>query len=76
MCAAEQRAAVKAAAATAIAALHAHRTQHNEHTCQLLQLVGQDDLPAPDRLSCGWRCGEWWGCGGCGACGLGSDGML
>jgi hypothetical protein len=35
MCAAEQRAAVKAAAATAIAALHAHRTQHNEHTCQL-----------------------------------------
>jgi hypothetical protein len=41
---AQQREAVKAAAATARAALHAHRIQHNEHTCQLLQLVGQDDL--------------------------------
>ena len=41
---ARQRATVKAAAATAIAALHPLRTQHNEQTCQLLQLVGQDDL--------------------------------
>eukprot|EP01046_Picozoa_sp_COSAG06_P028305 COSAG06_NODE_2542_length_6702_cov_6.759049_1_plen_280_part_10 len=35
---------MKAAAATARAALHPHRVQHNEQTCQLLQLVGQDDL--------------------------------
>ena len=41
---AQQRATVEAAAATARAALHPHRVQHNEQTCQLLQLVGQDDL--------------------------------
>jgi hypothetical protein len=37
-------ATVKAAAAAARASLHAFRVQHNERTCQLLQLVGQDDL--------------------------------
>jgi hypothetical protein len=41
---AQQRATAKAAAATARAALHAHRVRHNEQTCQLLQLVGQEDL--------------------------------
>eukprot|EP01046_Picozoa_sp_COSAG06_P032801 COSAG06_NODE_3303_length_5532_cov_4.124425_2_plen_538_part_00 len=41
---AQQRATVKAAAATAIAALHPHRVRHNEQTCQLLQLVAHDDL--------------------------------
>eukprot|EP01046_Picozoa_sp_COSAG06_P015827 COSAG06_NODE_1027_length_11028_cov_3.385031_7_plen_561_part_00 len=41
---AKQRAAVKAAAATARAALHAHRIRHNEQSCALLQLVGQEDL--------------------------------
>jgi N-acetylneuraminic acid mutarotase len=41
---ARQRATVKAAAAAARAVLHQHRVRHNEQTCQLLQLVGQDDL--------------------------------
>jgi hypothetical protein len=40
----EQRATVKAAAAAARAALHAHRVQLNEQSCALLQLVGQADL--------------------------------
>eukprot|EP01046_Picozoa_sp_COSAG06_P054395 COSAG06_NODE_9677_length_1846_cov_1.724671_1_plen_482_part_10 len=39
-----EEAAVKVAAATARAALHPHRIRHNEQTCQLLQLVGQEDL--------------------------------
>jgi hypothetical protein len=40
----EQRTAAKAAVAIARAALHLHRVQHNEQTCQLLQLVAHDDL--------------------------------
>jgi hypothetical protein len=42
--AALQVARIEAAAATARATLHAHRVQHNEQSCPLLQLVGQDDL--------------------------------
>eukprot|EP01046_Picozoa_sp_COSAG06_P018192 COSAG06_NODE_1258_length_10078_cov_2.895280_2_plen_504_part_00 len=41
---AKQRATVKSAAAAARAVLHPHRVRHDEQTCQLLQLVGQDDL--------------------------------
>ena len=40
-CLHEQRATAKAAAATARAALHAHRVRHNEQSCPLLQLVGR-----------------------------------
>jgi hypothetical protein len=41
---AQQRATAKAAAAAARAVLHPHRVRHNEQSCPLLQLVGQDDL--------------------------------
>jgi N-acetylneuraminic acid mutarotase len=40
----EQRATLKATAATARAVLHQHRVRHNEQSCPLLQLVGQEDL--------------------------------
>jgi hypothetical protein len=54
----QQQAASEAAAATAIAALHPHRVRHNEQSCQLLQLVAQDDL-RPTFMG-----GEVWGVGG------------
>eukprot|EP01046_Picozoa_sp_COSAG06_P037920 COSAG06_NODE_4326_length_4357_cov_3.590621_11_plen_164_part_01 len=40
----QQQAASEAAAAIAFAVLHPHRVRHNEQSCPLLQLVGQDDL--------------------------------
>jgi hypothetical protein len=41
---ANQRATAKAAAATARGVLHQQRLRHNEQSCPLLQLVGQEDL--------------------------------
>eukprot|EP01046_Picozoa_sp_COSAG06_P036774 COSAG06_NODE_4086_length_4588_cov_57.562932_2_plen_519_part_00 len=41
---AQQKAAAEAAATAAHVVLHPCRVRHNEQTCQLLQLVGQDDL--------------------------------